>query len=203
MVSTYIDEVDPSMKVDAALYKELLLGLLDRRMPRFRDVIYRLYWLEQDHHDVAKHYNLSRTRIKQIENKALQMLKRDFERQENGTNEIIEREVWLKNREMNRNEEREKKAIANAHKKLGKKIFNEQRKAEEAKRDAERVKRLEAQAEEERELPCPDYMLLVRVDGEYALEIPIEELEGFVPVTKPTYDRWLKEKIEETLSAKT
>jgi len=69
----------------------------------------------------------------------------------------------------------------------------------EAERDAKRLKVLEEQAILEKDLPCPDYMVLQRVDGEYQLEIPEDKLEGFVPVTKPTVDRWLKEKIDEVL----
>jgi hypothetical protein len=50
---------------------------------------------------------------------------------------------------------------------------------------------------EEENVPCPNYVFIKKgVDGNWQLEIPLEYQEEFKPVKKATYERWLKEKLE-------
>ena len=45
---------------------------------------------------------------------------------------------------------------------------------------------------------CPTYVFLkIGVDGKYQLEIPAPYRAEFKPVSKKTYERWLKEKSED------
>lgn len=192
MVSTFIDEVDPSQKVDIILFKELLFGDDSPISEREKTVIYSRYWARRTLKATAQIYNVSVERVRQIQMKAERKLRCRL-----GKIDPSYEEFFMKIHEPADNlSVKERKE---ADKAAAESLFEQRRKEAEEKRNQERLDRLDEQAEVEKDLPCPDYMLLVRVDGEYALEIPIEELEGFVPITKPTYDRWLKEKIDETL----
>ena len=191
-MSTLIDEVDPSQKVDIILFKELLFGEDSPISDREQKVIYARYWDKLTLKATGELYNVTQERIRQLQMKAERKLRCRL-----GKIDPSYEEFFMKIHEKADNlTQKEKQKL---DKEAAETLFEQRRKEAEELRDKERLKRLDEQAEVEKELPCPDYMLLVRVDGEYALEIPIEELEGFVPITKPTYDRWLKEKIDETL----
>jgi len=191
-MSTLIDEVDPSQKVDIILFKELLFGENSPINEREMTVIYSRYWERRTLKATAQVYNISVERVRQIQMKAERKLRCKL-----GKIDPSYEEFFMKIHEKaDHLTQKEKQKL---DKEAAEILFEQRRKEAEELRDKERLKRLDEQAEAEKELPCPDYMLLVRVNGEYALEIPIEELEGFVPITKPTYDRWLKEKIDETL----
>ena len=48
---------------------------------------------------------------------------------------------------------------------------------------------------EDNNTACPNYVFLKRgVDGSLQLEIPMQYQSEFNPITKKTYERWLKEK---------
>ena len=67
---------------------------------------------------------------------------------------------------------------------------------EQREKDKKQAK-LEYQAEWEKNLPCPDYLLLKRgINDELQLELPIEYSGQFNPILSSTYKRWLKEKSE-------
>lgn len=51
--------------------------------------------------------------------------------------------------------------------------------------------------DDESNLECPNYVFIKKgVDGNWQLEIPQEYASQFKPIKKETYDRWLKEKLE-------
>jgi len=210
-MSTMIDEVDPSQKVDIILFKELIFGEDSNLTKREKGCLYSRYWEGRTYKSIGEEWNIRGERVSMLVRKAERKLSRLIKRLDCGgfdvdsamdeaKRKLIEMEnIREEKARLRRVRIEERRAEREAHKRSAK-LAREKRKMLEKERNEERKRKLAEQAEAEKDLECPDCMVLELVDGEYRLGMPADMLEGFVPITPQTYERWLKEKKEQILN---